>query len=224
MAFVGTMSASVSERPPPPDRCDEIFVVDDDPAVRDSLSVVFTSAGYRVRTFIDGASFVAAARTTTPACVLLDVYMPDKSGLDILKELDAGTYPAPIFVMSGRSDIPTATEAMRRGAFDFVEKLADAETLLARVGDALEAWADRQPNGDMSAVPALSFPGCEQLTPREREVVALITAGLRNSEAAKTLGISKRTIEVHRAHIMLKLGARNLVDLLHKVLGREIRR
>lgn len=224
MAFIDMVPASKSERPSSASRYDEIFVVDDDPAVRDSLSTVFRLAGYRVRAFMDGISFVAAARAATPACVLLDVYMPGKSGLDILKELDAGTYPAPIFVMSGRGDIATAIEAMRRGAFDFIEKLANAETLVARIGDALDAWTRRQPNGDMRPVPTPSFPGYEQLTPRERQVLALITAGACNREAATSLGISRRTVEVHRAHVMLKLGARNLVDLLYKVLGKDFTR
>ena len=193
----------------------EIFIVDDDPVIRDSLSMTFTLAGYRVRTFVDGISFIAAARARTPACALLDVYMPGKSGLDILKEIDARNYGAPIFILSGRSDIPTAIAAIRNGAFDFIEKRDDIGTIVARVGQAIEAYARRR-----EPSLSLSFPGCEQLTPREHVVLAQITAGVRNREAAKTLGISQRTVEVHRAHIMLKLGAKNTVDLVRKVLSR----
>ena len=111
----------------------EVFIVDDDPTVRDLLSEVFAQAGYRAVSFVDGASFVEAARDRVPACVILDIYMPGRSGLEILKDLDAPNYPAPIFVASGRGDIPSAVEAIKNGAFDFIEKRLDAATLVARV-------------------------------------------------------------------------------------------
>jgi two-component system response regulator FixJ len=97
-------------------RGDEIFIVDDDPTVRDVLSVMFTQAGFRAITFVEGASFIAAARERVPTCVVLDIYMPGRSGLEILKDIDAPNYPAPIFIISGRGDIPSAVEAvaMRR--------------------------------------------------------------------------------------------------------------
>jgi FixJ family two-component response regulator len=98
-----------------PDR--EIFIVDDDPLVRDALSTLFAHAGYRAVSFVDGPSFVAAARERIPACVILDIYMPGRSGLDILKDIDAPNYPAPIFIASGRGDIPSAVEAIKNGAF-----------------------------------------------------------------------------------------------------------
>lgn len=198
----------------------EIFIVDDDAAVRDSLAFVFTLAGYRVRTFPDGASFVAAARAAVPACVLLDVYMPQASGIDVLKQIDASSYPAPIFMLSGRGDIPTAIESIRRGAFDFFEKRADVDIMVARVTETVEAWDRRGVNADLPAALPLSFPGSEQLTPREREVLGQVMAGLCNREAAKNLGISQRTVEAHRAHVMLKLGARNTAELVRKVMDR----
>src|SRR3977135_773723 len=92
---------------------EEIFVVDDDPMVRDLLSEVFDQAGFRAISFVDGASFIAAARERIPACVILDIYMPARSGLEILKDLDAPNYPAPIFIVSGRGDIPSAVEAIK---------------------------------------------------------------------------------------------------------------
>src|SRR5262249_7158139 len=118
-----------------PQPSNEIFVVDDDPAVRDALSVVLTLEGYRVTGFGDGGSFLAAARAGTPACIILDVHMPGRSGLDILKELNAEHYPAPVFIISGQGDIPMAVEAIRHGALDFIEKPFDADTVVTRIGE-----------------------------------------------------------------------------------------
>jgi two-component system, LuxR family, response regulator FixJ len=197
----------------------EIFIVDDDPLVQDLLSALFEQAGYRVTSFVDGSSFVAAARLRTPACIILDIYMPGRSGLDLLKDLDASNYPAPILIASGRGDIPSAVEAIRSGASDFIEKCTETSALVARVEDAIRARARLQANGP-SGTPPSHFPGSELLTRREHEVLAQITASATNKEAARNLGISQRTVEIHRAHIMQKLGARNSVDLARKVLSK----
>jgi two-component system, LuxR family, response regulator FixJ len=201
----------------------EVFIVDDDPMVRDVLSEVFDQAGYRPISFVDGGSFVAVARERIPACVILDIYMPGRSGLEILKDLDAPNYPAPIFVASGRGDIPSAVEAIKSGAFDFIEKRMDAPTLVARVGEAIKARAQLRQNGNGSDTLAAAFPGSELLTRREHEVLALVAASATNKEAALKLGISQRTVEIHRAHIMHKLGAKNSVDLTRKVMRQERR-
>jgi two-component system, LuxR family, response regulator FixJ len=201
----------------------EVFIVDDDPTVRDVVSEVFAQAGYRAISFVDGASFVAAARERIPACVILDIYMPGRSGLEILKDLDAPNYPAPIFIASGRGDIPSAVEAIKNGAFDFIEKRMDADTLVARVADAIKAQSQLRQNGNGSEILSPAFPGCDLLTRREREVLALIAASATNKEAAIDLGISQRTVEIHRAHIMQKLGAKNSIDLARKVMGQERR-
>ena len=103
----------------------EVFIVDDDPSVSAALSVVLSGEGYQVASFVEGEAFLAAARSRTPGCVLLDVHLPGSSGLDILKQLDAQSYPAPVLVISGRGDIPTAVEAIRNGALDFIEKPFD---------------------------------------------------------------------------------------------------
>jgi FixJ family two-component response regulator len=199
----------------------EIFIVDDDAAVCDSLSMVFTLEGYRVTTFSDGMSFIATARIRSPACVLLDVYMPGKSGLDILKELDARNYPAPIFIMSGRGDFPTVVEAIKGGAYDFIEKRLDADAIVARVRATIDGSArQRQQDGNGGEPLSQSFLGCDRLTPRERDVLSQITAAASNKEAAKNLGISRRTVEIHRVHIMQKLGAKNAVDLIRIVLSK----
>jgi FixJ family two-component response regulator len=197
----------------------EIFVVDDDPAVRDTLSVVLSTGGYEVICFADGAALLAVARSRTPAAILLDVHIPGKSGLDILKELHGEDYPAPIFMISGQGDIAMAVSAIKNGALDFIEKPFRGTELVTRLDEAIDAYARRQAqNNNASSVASLHFPGREPLTRREREVLEQFTAGASNKEAGRTLGISPRTIEDHRANIMKKLGARNAADLVRIVM------
>ncbi|WP_420336096.1 response regulator transcription factor [Roseibium sp.] len=191
-----------------------VYIVDDDPAVRDALSVLFNMEGYVVETFSDGDTFVQSASKSVPACVMLDVHMPGHSGIEILKALNAEHYPAPIFIISGQGDIPMAVEAIRNGAFDFIEKPFSAETVLERVKEAVTAMKQRQ-EVDTSQ----TFEGADLLTRRELEVLKEITDGASNKEAGRTLGISPRTVEVHRARIMEKLSARNAADLVRIVLG-----
>jgi FixJ family two-component response regulator len=180
---------------------------------------MFTQAGYRVTCFVDGTSFIATARKRVPACVILDIYMPGRTGLEVLRDLDATKYPAPIFITSGCGDIPSAVDAIKNGAFDFFEKKSGERTLVENVRDAMDAWKLRQRDGN--DLRPSSFPGSELLTRREGEVLAQIAASATNKEAARNLGISKRTVEIHRTHIMHKLAAKNSVDLMRKVLGSE---
>jgi FixJ family two-component response regulator len=194
----------------------EIFVVDDDPAVRETLSMVLSAGGYEVICFADGAALLAVARNRTPACILLDVHIPGKSGLDILKELHGEDYPAPIFMISGQGDIAMAVSAIKSGALDFIEKPFRGSDIVARLNEAIGAYARRL--AENANVASLHFPGREPLTRREREVLEQFTAGASNKEAGRTLGISPRTIEDHRANIMKKLGARNAADLVRIVM------
>ena len=196
----------------------DIFIVDDDADTRNALSLVFTMAGYQVSAFADGVSFLAAVRTCEPVCVILDVYLPDRSGLEILKELNSRHFAAPIFVISGNGDIATAVDAIRNGALDFIEKRFDAGTIVARVRAAVTSWGRRNANG-AADLTTLNFPGRRSLTPREREVLAQIAGGASNKEAGRRLCISPRTIEVHCARIMAKLGAKNAADLVRIVLS-----
>jgi FixJ family two-component response regulator len=200
----------------------ELFIVDDDAMMRDALSIVFTLAGYRVTGFADTESFLAAARNHTPACILLDLHLPDKSGVAALKELDAQNYPAPIFIVTGDGDVGCAVEAVKSGAFDYVVKPFDARSIVIRVAGAISTFRKRSAhaNGDNSW--RAEFPGHALLTPREREVLAQIAAGASNKEAGRKLGISPRTIEVHRARVMEKIGARNAADLVRIVLSNGI--
>jgi len=202
----------------------EIFVVDDDPAVRDTLSMVLQAAGYEVICFADGAALLAVARNLTPACMLLDVHIPGKSGLDILRELHGEDYPAPIFMISGQGDIAMAVSAIKNGALDFIEKPFRGTEIVARLDEAIGAYARRlAKNGGASSIATLHFPGREPLTRREREVLEQFTSGASNKEAGRTLGISPRTIEDHRANIMKKLGARNAADLVRIVMTAQQR-
>lgn len=193
-----------------------IHIVDDDPAVLDALSIVFDSEGYSVMAHECGDAFLEVAEQS-PACVLLDVHMPGRSGIEILNTLQAKNYPAPVIIISGQGDIPMAVSAIKRGAFDFIEKPFDANSLLNKVKRALERFgSDAEPEADASA----PFAGEELLTPREREVLRQIASGASNKEAGQRLGISPRTVEVHRARIMDKLGARNAADLVRIVFSK----
>src|SRR6202048_1058856 len=196
----------------------EIFVVDDDPAIREILSMVLSTGGYEVICFADGAALLAVARSRTPACILLDVHIPGKSGLDILRELHGEDYPAPIFMISGQGDIAMAVTAIKNGALDFIEKPFRGSEIVARLDEAIGEYARGKAGDSASNVASLHFPGREPLTRRERDVLEQFTSGASNKEAGRHLGISPRTIEDDRANIMKKLGARNGADLIRIVM------
>jgi FixJ family two-component response regulator len=197
----------------------EIYVVDDDPAIRKTLTAIFSAKGYEVICFADGAALLATAGTKTPACIILDVHIPGRSGLDILKELNADDYPAPIFIMSGQGDIAMAVEAIKSGALDFIEKPFRGSVVTDKVRDAIEAFARRQTTNAATVPARFHFPGREPLTRRESEVLAQLAAGASNKEVGHQLGIGTRTVEFHRARLMEKLGARNLADLMRIYLS-----
>src|SRR6476620_7031412 len=137
----------------------EIFVVDDDPAVRDTLSLVLSAGGYQVICFADGAALLAVARGRTPAAILLDVHIPGKSGLDLLKELHGEDYPAPIFLTSGKGDIVMAVGAIKSGALDFIEKPFRGSELVARLNEAIDAGVRRQAARSPSKIESLHLRG-----------------------------------------------------------------
>jgi FixJ family two-component response regulator len=197
----------------------EIFVVDDDPAVRETLSVVLSAVGYEVICFADGPALLAVARSRSPVCIFLDVHIPGRSGLDILKELHAEEYPAPIFMISGQGDIAMAVDAIRNGALDFIEKPFRGKEIVARVEEAVGVFVRRQTDVRAEKMAPLHFPGREPLSAREHDVLELFSSGASNKEAGRQLGISPRTIEYHRANIMKKLGAKNATDLIRIILA-----
>lgn len=197
----------------------DIFVVDDEIATRETLSRALEAAGYEVVCFADGAALLSQLRSHTPACIFLEVKMPERSGLDLLKRLRKENCPAPIFVTSANGDIATAVEAVRSGAVDFIEKPVDGNDVVERMEAAIEELA--QVGDDGLPDLAMHLPGCAPFTRREREVLARIAVGETNKEAARKLGLSSRTIEGYRASIMRKVGARNAAELLRRVLSQS---
>jgi len=197
----------------------EIFVMDDDAATRQSLSTVLEQEGYEVICFGDGAALLSYARARIPTCIFLEVHAPGEYGLEILKKLRAEAYPAPIFVTSGRGDIPMAVAAIKNGAFDFIEKPFIAEEIVSRVKAAFERLAQANSGNNISRICSLRLPGHEPLTRREQEVLAQLAEGASNKEVGKHLGLSARTIEGHRANIMRKVGARNAAELFRRILS-----
>jgi FixJ family two-component response regulator len=196
----------------------EIFVVDDDSAVRRVLDILFSGRGYDVTCFADAAGLFAAIQRRSPACIILDVHIPGKSGLDVLKELNNRNHPAPVFMISGKGDIAMAVDAIKHGALDFIEKPFGGAEVVTRVEEAIAA--ERQRVASRSAERGkFHFPGREPLTAREQEVLTQLVAGSTNKEAGRQLGISFRTIEIHRKRIMEKLGARTAGDLIRIALS-----
>jgi two-component system, LuxR family, response regulator FixJ len=197
----------------------EVFIVDDDYDMREALCAILRDAGYRTAAFTDGRSFVRIARDQAPACVLLDICMPGLSGLEVLTELDAKNYPAPILIISAQDDVLNVVQAMRNGAYDYIEKQLDGDAIVARVVDAIETWTHLRRREEASPALSPAIQGYYQLTRREREVLSQIAGAASNKETARTLGISPRTVEIHRGRIMHKLGAKNSVDLMRIVMN-----
>ena len=193
-----------------------VFIVDDDASVRDALALLLKLEGFSTRSFADGGSFLEALRLSSPVCLILDLNLPGMPGLEVLKRLSNAQFTAPVFVISGQSDIQTAVEAMKHGALDFLEKPFSASVIIERVRDAVAAYR-RSMAGRIDGL--RDFPGRHLLTRRERDVLTEVARGASNKEAGRRLGISPRTVEVHRARIMDKLGARNAADLMRIVLS-----
>jgi FixJ family two-component response regulator len=192
----------------------KIYVVDDDPAVQRIVTIGLSQAGFEVVCFADGGALLAAARNSIPACILLDAMMPGRSGFDILRDLDGETYPAPIFMMSGQGNIAMAVAAIKHGAFDFIEKPFRGSELVNRMKRALDRCTNPRAEDAATKPTAPDHPAHEALTARERQVLELFSSGASNKEAGRSLGVSFRTIEYHRANVMRKLGARNAADML----------
>lgn len=195
-----------------------VFIVDDDKSVSDALTLLLRLEGFATQSFSDGLAFLESARMKSPACVILDLQLPGYSGLDVLRDLAEMRFTSPVIVISGHSDVPTAVTAMKRGALDFMEKPFAASVMADRVREAVLAYR-RSADGPVAGLG--DFSGRHLLTSREREVLGQVASGASNKEAGRRLGISPRTIEVHRARIMTKLGAKNAADLMRIVLSKE---
>jgi two-component system response regulator FixJ len=191
-----------------------VHLIDDDEAVRHSVTFLLATAGFAVRVYESAVKFLEALPTVQPGCIVTDVRMPGLDGLALQRELKARGIGLPVIVMTGHGDVPLAVEAMKAGAIDFLEKPFDDETLLSAIRLAIELHANSARRAeDMIAAKAR----LDSLTPREQEVLDGLVAGLPNKIIAYNMKISTRTVEVHRANLMTRMGARSLADLVRLV-------
>jgi FixJ family two-component response regulator len=193
-----------------------VLVVDDDPAVRRSLSRLIRAAGYAVKTFASPKEFLRYELPHGPACVMLDMRMDELSGLDVQEELQQNSRHIPVLFLSGHGTIPTAAQSFKHGAEDFLEKPIRPKELLEAIRRAIEH--DRRLEGDRNERAELNRR-YSMLTAREQEVMGLVVAGLLNKQSAAELGISEKTIKVHRARVMEKMQVESLAELV-RVAGR----
>lgn len=199
----------------------EVLVIENDFVERELLSRSLRESGYEVICFADGAALLSQVRTRVPVCVFLEVRMNDRARLDILNTLRAQACPAPIFVTSVADNTAAVVEAMKNGAYDFIEKPFSGIDIVNRVDAAIKEFSRSDRNSAIAEL-VRYFPGKEPFTRRESDVLARIIAGETNKEMARRLGLSARTVEGHRANIMRKVGARNVAELLRLVLGQGL--
>jgi FixJ family two-component response regulator len=188
-----------------------VFLIDDDAEVRDSLALLLSLKGIRTQLFADADSFLGAYLPTWHGCVLTDLKMPGMSGLDLQSALREQDIELPVVVLTGHGDVASVRTALKNGALDFLEKPAEEDILLEVLQNALRIDRSRRASATERAEVSGRFA---RLTPREREVLTLVAAGRQNADIAAQLGISPRTVEVHRARVMEKLGCASLADLI----------
>lgn len=192
-----------------------VFIVDDDASVRDSLSLMLSLHGYATATFGSAEDFLAAVQPDWRGCALLDIRMPGMSGLELQRQLQDKNPLLPVVVITAHGDVAAARQAFLAQAVDFIEKPFEPAQLLSAVQNAIHGARAATPAEPASAAPVA-------LSPREREVMSLMVSGLHNRRIAEQLGISPRTVEVHKARVMQKTGARTLVDLVRLVDQRKV--
>ncbi|MBR1090169.1 response regulator transcription factor FixJ [Bradyrhizobium manausense] len=188
-----------------------VYVIDDDEAMRDSLSFLLDSAGFGVKLFDDAQSFLDALPGLAFGCVLSDVRMPGIDGIELLKRMKAQHSPFPILIMTGHGDVPLAVEAMKLGAVDFLEKPFEDDRLTAMIETAIR---QAEPAAQNEAIAQDIVGRVASLSPRERQVMEGLVAGLSNKLIARDYDISPRTIEVYRANVMTKMQAGSLSELV----------
>ncbi|MBF0168396.1 MAG: response regulator transcription factor [Alphaproteobacteria bacterium] len=186
-----------------------VYVVDDSQDVRDSLAILLEVSGYRVRTYASALDFLKVVEPDWAGCIVADVRMPGMTGIEMQKELLARSIHLPVVIITAHADVPMAVAALKAGAVDFIEKPFRDEILLGSIRSSL-ALPRPSPS---KAASARAFE-IGTLSPREQEVMTLLVAGHPNKVVADRLGISTRTVEVHRAHIMEKTNARNIAELV----------
>ena len=188
-----------------------IYVIDDDRSVRDALSSLFRSVGYKVQLFESTGDFMQAKRVDANSCLVLDIRLPGVSGLDLQSHLNREQILIPIIFMTGHGDIPMSVRAMKAGAIDFLAKPFRDQDMLDAVAAALESDRKRREADQSVSAVRSAF---ETLTPREREIMTFVTSGLMNKQVAGKLGLSEITVKIHRANVMKKMACQSLADLV----------
>jgi FixJ family two-component response regulator len=198
-----------------------VFIVEDDESMRRALSNLFQSVGLEVEMFGSASEMLQKKLPDIASCLVLDIRLPGLSGLDFQAELARANIHIPIIFMTGHGDIPMTVRAMKGGAVDFLTKPFRDQDMLDAVTVAIERDRKRREADKIVANLQTHF---ETLTPREREILALVSSGLMNKQIAAELGLAEITVKIHRGHIMKKMGARSLADLLRKAETLGIRR
>ena len=188
-----------------------VFVVDDDASVRDAVKRLIGSVGLRVETFGSTAEFLSSKRPEAPACLVLDVRLPDVSGLELQRDLAAANFHIPIIFITGHADVPMSVRAMKAGAVGFLTKPFRGQELIDAIQEAIAkdraAWNDRAQMAELRS-------RFDSLTPREKEVLTLVASGMLNKQIGAELGTSELTVKTHRGRVMEKMGADSLADLV----------
>lgn len=196
-----------------------VFLVDDDDAVRDSLHALLTASGFKVEPFSSALAFLAAYTPERKGCLIVDIRMPDMDGLTLQEELRSRQWHIPVIVITGHGDVPLAVRAMKAGALDFLEKPFDDAVLLDSVKRGLDAAARNEGTDSLAREAAEKLSA---LTQREREVLEHLVAGHSNKIIAHELGISPRTVEIHRAHLSEKMRARSLSEVIRLAIAANV--
>lgn len=193
-----------------------VYVVDDDEGMRRALTTLISTLGYRVAVFRTAAELLRSYQNTMAGCLLLDVRMPEMSGLELQQQLNRMGSILPIIFMTGHGDVPMAVQAMKEGAFEFLQKPFRDQDLIDRINRALKHDAENRASLEQKAEIQRRFGS---LTPREREVMEMLVDGRSNKVIAIDLGLSERTVEIHRANVMEKLGVRSVAHLVRMKLA-----
>lgn len=195
-----------------------VQLIDDDPGVRDSIAFLLKTVGIPCRTYASAREFIDEFSASTVCCLVLDIRMPGMSGLELQEEMQRRSWNAPIIFITGHGEIAMAVRAMRNGAFDFIQKPFKDQELLDSVNAAFViARSQHKQQRDIKDI----RQAFESLSPREREVMELVTSGKANKVIAFDLGVSQRTVEIHRARVMHKMGAHNLAELVRTQIRLE---